>query len=98
MQALPPERQPDWPTSKNTEDLLFQPAASTYLSPAARIWKCLKAKQKRMKVTLAGIVKADGHGMAEKVAVFGLLKRNGKVYTVAVPNTQTATLLPIIRK
>ena len=32
------------------------------------------------------------------MAVFGLLKRNGQVYTVAVPNTQTATLLPIIRE
>ncbi len=30
-----------------------------------------------------------------EVAVFGLLRRNGQVYTVAVPNTQTATLLPI---
>ena len=39
-----------------------------------------------------------GTGAAGKVAVFGLLKRNGKVYTVAVPNTQTATLLPIIRE
>ena len=39
-----------------------------------------------------------GRGAAGKVAVFGLLKRNGKVYTVAVPNTQTATLLPIIRE
>ncbi|VGM96638.1 Transposase and inactivated derivatives [uncultured Avibacterium sp.] len=28
----------------------------------------------------------------------GLLKRNGRVYTVAVPNTQSATLLPIIRE
>ena len=37
-------------------------------------------------------------GAAGKVAVFGLLKRNGQVYTVAVPNTQTATLLPIIRE
>ena len=37
-------------------------------------------------------------GAAGKVAVFGLLKRNGKVYTVTVPNTQTATLLPIIRE
>lgn len=33
-----------------------------------------------------------GRGAADKVAVFGLLKRNGKVYTVAVPNTQTARL------
>ena len=39
-----------------------------------------------------------GRGAAGKVAVFGLLKRNGQVYTVAVPNTQTATLLPIIRE
>ncbi|MFK5074745.1 IS1595 family transposase [Glaesserella parasuis] len=31
-------------------------------------------------------------------AVFGLLKRDGKVYTVVVPNTQSATLLPIIRE
>ena len=30
-----------------------------------------------------------GRGAAGKTAVFGLLKRNGKVYTVAVPNTQT---------
>ena len=28
-----------------------------------------------------------GRGAAGKVAVFGLLKRNGQVYTVAVPNT-----------
>ena len=39
-----------------------------------------------------------GRGAAGKVAVFGLLKRNDKVYTVTVPNTQTATLFPIIRE
>ena len=39
-----------------------------------------------------------GRGAAGKVAVFGLLKRNGKVYTVAVPNTQTAALLSVIRE
>ncbi|OOS05523.1 IS1595 family transposase [[Haemophilus] felis] len=39
-----------------------------------------------------------GGGVAGKTAVFGLLKRNGKVYTVAVPNTQSTTLLPIIRE
>ena len=39
-----------------------------------------------------------GRGATGKVAVFGLLKRNGKVYTVAVPNAQSATLLPIIRE
>ena len=39
-----------------------------------------------------------GRGAAGKVAVFGLLKRNGKVYTVVVPNAPSATLLPIIRE
>ena len=39
-----------------------------------------------------------GRGATGKVAVFGLLKRNGKVYTVTALNTQTATLLPIIRE
>ncbi|SUT92245.1 Transposase and inactivated derivatives [[Actinobacillus] rossii] len=39
-----------------------------------------------------------GRGAAGKIAVFGLLKRNGRVYTVAVPNTQSATLLPIIHE
>ena len=37
-------------------------------------------------------------GATGKVTVFELLKRNGQVYTIAVPNTQTATLLPIIRE
>lgn len=37
-------------------------------------------------------------GAAGKISVSGLLKRNGKVYTVTVPNTQTATLFPIIRE
>ncbi|MCT8629741.1 IS1595 family transposase, partial [Glaesserella parasuis] len=39
-----------------------------------------------------------GRGAVGKTAVFGLLKRDGKVYTVVVPNTQSATLLPIIRE
>ena len=37
-----------------------------------------------------------GRDAAGKIAVFGFLKRNGKVYTVIVPNAQPATLLPII--
>ena len=39
-----------------------------------------------------------GRCSAGKTAVFGLLKRNGKVYTVAVTDTKTATLMPIIRE
>ena len=37
-----------------------------------------------------------GRGAAGKVIVFGLLKRNGKVYTVIVPDTKSITLMPVI--
>ena len=39
-----------------------------------------------------------GRGAAAKVAVFGLLKRGGKVYTAIIPNARTETLLPIIEE
>ena len=39
-----------------------------------------------------------GRGAADKVAVFGLLKRGGKVFTAIVPNARTETLLPIIEE
>lgn len=39
-----------------------------------------------------------GRGAAGKVAVFGLLKRGGKVYTAIIPNSKTSTLLPIIEE
>ncbi|AJJ48315.1 putative transposase [Francisella tularensis subsp. novicida] len=37
-----------------------------------------------------------GRGADGKVPVFGLLKRNGKVYTVIIPDAKSDTLLPII--
>ena len=37
-----------------------------------------------------------GRGAAGKVPVFGLLKRGGHVYTVAVTDTKADTLIPII--
>ena len=39
-----------------------------------------------------------GRGAAGKVAVFGLLKRGGKVYTAIIPDAKTGTLMPIIRE
>jgi transposase len=39
-----------------------------------------------------------GRGAAGKVVVFGILKRGGNVYTVAIQDTKTTTLLPIIRQ
>jgi len=37
-----------------------------------------------------------GRGAAGKVPVFGLLKRGGKVFTMAVKDTKSDTLIPII--
>ena len=39
-----------------------------------------------------------GRGAGGKVPVFGLLKRNGKVCTVIIPNAKAETLIPIIRQ
>ena len=39
-----------------------------------------------------------GRDASGKVAVFGLLKRGGKVYTAIIPNAKTETLLPIIEE
>jgi transposase len=33
-----------------------------------------------------------------KVAVFGILKRGGKVYTVVVEDTKSSTLMPVITR
>ncbi|HGO8411239.1 TPA: transposase, partial [Neisseria meningitidis] len=37
-----------------------------------------------------------GRGAVGKVVVFGILKRNGWVYTVVVDNAKSETLLPVI--
>jgi transposase len=39
-----------------------------------------------------------GRGAAGKVAVFGLLKRHGKVHVVIIPDARSDTLIPIIRE
>ena len=39
-----------------------------------------------------------GRGAAGKVVVFGILKRNGRVYTVVADNAKSETLLPVIKK
>ena len=39
-----------------------------------------------------------GRGAAGKVAIFGILKRQGKVYTVVVEGTKTNTLLTVIKR
>ena len=36
-----------------------------------------------------------GRGSADKVAVFGILKRGGKVYTVVIENAKRETLFPV---
>ncbi|MFT7223810.1 MAG: transposase [Cellvibrionaceae bacterium] len=39
-----------------------------------------------------------GRGAAGKVSIFGLLKRNGKVYTKIIADAKSETLLPIIEE
>ena len=39
-----------------------------------------------------------GRGAAGKVAVFGILNRGGKVYTVVVEDTKSSTLMPVITR
>ena len=39
-----------------------------------------------------------GRGAAGKVVVFGILKHNGRVYTVVVDNAKSDTLMPVIRQ
>ena len=39
-----------------------------------------------------------GRGAAGKVVVFGILKRNGQVYTVVVDNAKSDTLMPVIKQ
>ena len=39
-----------------------------------------------------------GRGAADKVAVLGILKRGGKVYTVVIENAKRETLFPVITK
>ena len=37
-----------------------------------------------------------GHGASSKIYVFGILERQGKVYTKVIPDTSNQTLMPII--
>jgi len=39
-----------------------------------------------------------GRGAGRKIIVFGLLKRNGAVYTQIIPTAQRKEVMPIIRK
>ncbi|MCW9697929.1 MULTISPECIES: IS1595 family transposase [unclassified Avibacterium] len=45
-----------------------------------------------------GKKRKKGRGAKDKTAVFGMLKREGKVYTVIVENTKANTLLPVIKR
>ena len=39
-----------------------------------------------------------GQGACGKTIVFGLLKRNGRVYTIVVPDAKAETLMPVVRQ
>ena len=44
------------------------------------------------------VEKCQGRSFKDKVPVFGMLQRGGKVVAKVVPNTQSQTLVPIVRK
>lgn len=44
------------------------------------------------------VEKCQGRSFKDKVPVFGILERNGKVIAKVVSNTQAKTLVPIVRK
>ena len=55
----------------------------------------LRALSNWTKAISADGVKASAAG---KVVVFGILKRNGRVYTVVVDNAKSDTLIPVIKQ
>jgi transposase len=58
----------------------------------------LKGKVEADESYFGGVRKGKrGRGAAGKVPVFGLLQRNGKVYTQMIADAKSNTLLPIIQ-
>jgi len=82
--------------------------ANTAIKFFMRLRQLIASKQPSY--VLSGEIEADesyfggvrkgkrGRGATGKVAVFGLLKRGGKVFTAIIPNAKTETILPIIKE
>jgi transposase len=93
-------------TTARTAAQLVGVQANTSIRFFLQLRQIIASQQPNFK--LSGEVEADesyfggvrkgkrGRGASGKVAVFGLLKRGGKVFTAIIPNAKTATLLPII--
>ncbi len=91
-------------TARTASDLL----GIQHNSSALFYYKILTCDRKKPKIFLmvrfkldesneGGICKGkQGRGAGGKTAVFGLLKRHGKVFVVVVKDTKTDTLMPII--
>ena len=74
-----------------------------------KLRKVIADKQQERAAQFAGEIELDesyfggvrkgkrGQGAAGKVAVFGILKRGGNVYTQIILDAKTDTLMPIIR-
>ena len=71
------------------------PTSNSHAAPSYRLSGEVEADESYF----GGVRKGKrGRGAAGKIAVFGLLKRNGKVYTVIIPNARAETLMPIIEE
>ena len=83
--------------NRNTARVFYQRLRQLIASklPSYELWGEVEADESYF----GGVRKGRrGRGAAGKVAVFGLLKRGGKVYTAIIPNAKTETLLPIIQE
>lgn len=96
-------------TARSAADMLdINPNSSALFYRKVRTLMAYYLEQEA-KVVFNGVVELDenyfggkrkgkrGRGAADKVAVFGLLKRGGKVYTKIVDDTRSSTLIPLIK-
>jgi transposase len=97
-------------TARSAADILeIQPNSAALLYRKIREVIVYHLEQESHEI-FAGVVELDesyfggirkgkrGRGAAGKVAVFGILKRGGKVYTKVVRDTKTEMLMPLITR
>lgn len=101
----------DVPSSKTANITHINRSTSDRYYKIFRELICEEALQERLQVKLKNGIEVDesyfgptrvkgkrGRGAGGKVIVFGLLKRNGKVYAEIVNRAAKEELMPIIRK
>lgn len=84
--------------NRNTAILFYHKLREVIASRLAEETPFLSGEVELDESYFGGVRKGKrGRGAAGKVPVFGLLKRNGKVHAMMIPDAKSDTLLPIIR-